>query len=62
MDYALTLLEKGELSIAEIAQNAGYKRQASFTSAFKLHFGVLPSSARQSGAAVAIGRNRDGSE
>ncbi|MBN8290632.1 helix-turn-helix transcriptional regulator [Rhodobacter sp. NTK016B] len=62
MDYALTLLEEGELSIAEISQTAGYKRQASFTSAFKLHFGVLPSSARQSanpGAAPGQNRGRD---
>jgi AraC-like DNA-binding protein len=50
MDYALTLLGQGDKTIAEISEAAGYKRQASFTSAFKLHFGVLPSTARQSGA------------
>jgi len=59
MDYALTLLEQGDLSIAEIAQTAGYKRQASFTSAFKLHFGVLPSSAKHAAAPV---KGRDASD
>jgi AraC-like DNA-binding protein len=59
MDYALTLLEEGDLSIAEIAHMAGYKRQASFTSAFKLHFGVLPSSAKQAAAPL---KSRDASE
>lgn len=59
MDYALTLLEQGDLSIAEIAQTAGYKRQASFTSAFKLHFGVLPSSAKHAATPT---KGRDESE
>ena len=62
MDYALTLLEEGELSIAEIARIAGYKRQASFTSAFKLHFGVLPSSAKHAAAVPSPSQDGDASE
>jgi len=56
MDYALTLLARGDMTIAEIAESAGYKRQASFTSAFKLHFGMLPSTAKQSGAGPVRGK------
>lgn len=49
MDYALQLLRRGDMTVAQISAAAGYTRQASFTSAFKAHFGFLPKAARQQG-------------
>lgn len=47
MNHAMALLSQQGLSVAEVAQAVGYGRQASFTLAFKSHFGLLPKSARQ---------------
>lgn len=47
MDRAMELLVAGALSIAEVSQAVGFRHQASFTSAFRAHFGVTPKQARQ---------------
>ncbi|MCA1336893.1 helix-turn-helix transcriptional regulator [Pseudooceanicola marinus] len=47
MDHAMQLLRQRDMSVAEVAREVGYERQASFTAAFKAHFGVLPKTARQ---------------
>lgn len=47
MDHAIRLLVERNLPISEVARAVGYERQASFTSAFKAHFGFLPKSARR---------------
>jgi AraC-like DNA-binding protein len=41
--YAQTLLSNPELSITEIAYQAGFASQAAFTQAFKKNTGYLPS-------------------
>lgn len=47
MDHAMLLLSEREMTVAEVAAEVGYTRQASFTAAFKAHFGFLPKVARQ---------------
>lgn len=47
MDHAIRLLVDRNLPISQVAKAVGYERQASFTSAFKAHFGFLPKSARR---------------
>lgn len=47
MDRAMQLLAEGEASIAAVAAAVGFRHQASFTSAFRGHFGVTPNQARQ---------------
>ncbi|KIX14024.1 helix-turn-helix domain-containing protein [Dethiosulfatarculus sandiegensis] len=45
---AWSLLEQTDLSLVEVALEAGYKNQASFTTAFCKHFGCTPGSLRRS--------------
>lgn len=47
MEVARTLLEAGELSIGEIADLCGYGHLSNFSLAYKAHFGVSPSAARE---------------
>ncbi|WP_349507155.1 helix-turn-helix transcriptional regulator [Agrobacterium pusense] len=47
MDRAMELLAEDETSIAAVASAVGFRHQASFTSAFRGHFGVTPNQARQ---------------
>ena len=47
MDRAMQLLVAGELPIATVAHAVGFHHQASFTSAFRAHFGLTPKQARQ---------------
>lgn len=42
MEKALKLLESKEKRVSEIAHIVGYKHAAHFTTAFKKHFGVVP--------------------
>lgn len=42
MERACELLEKSDLSLAEIAESLGFVRQGSFSEAFKGHFGLTP--------------------
>lgn len=46
MNHAMALLSQRGMSVAEVALAVGYERQASFTLAFKSHFGLLPKTAR----------------
>ena len=46
INYAQTLLSNPELSITEIAYQAGFASQAAFTRAFKKNTGYLPSLSR----------------
>ncbi len=43
MKYAKKLLLEGKTTVTEAAESVGYKNATHFTSAFKKHFGVLPS-------------------
>ena len=45
MQEAKRLISSGELNLAQIAKELGYKQQHNFTTAFKKHFGFNPSSA-----------------
>jgi AraC-like DNA-binding protein len=47
MDRAMELLAAGEMPIAAIAHTVGFRHQASFTSAFRAHFGPTPKQARR---------------
>ena len=47
MDRAMELLVGGSQPIAEVSQAVGFRHQASFTSAFRAHFGLTPKQARQ---------------
>ncbi|KSV74443.1 hypothetical protein N182_27770 [Sinorhizobium sp. GL2] len=47
MVRAMQLLAEDENSIAAVASAVGFRHQASFTSAFRGHFGVPPNQARQ---------------
>jgi AraC-like DNA-binding protein len=47
MDRAMELLAAGEMPIAAISHAVGFRHQASFTSAFRAHFGFTPRQARQ---------------
>ena len=47
MEEAKSLLERTELSITEIAFEVGYEYSSNFTTAFKRHFGITPSVARE---------------
>jgi len=47
MDHAMKLLAEESMPISHVARAVGYERQASFTSAFKGHFGFLPKSVRR---------------
>jgi AraC-like DNA-binding protein len=47
MMRAMELLVEQKQPISAVAQAVGYEHQASFTSAFKAHFGFAPKSARQ---------------
>jgi AraC-like DNA-binding protein len=46
MQLALELLRTSELSIAQVAERAGFSEPTNFTAAFKKHFAVLPSQIR----------------
>jgi AraC-like DNA-binding protein len=45
MDRAMELLAAGETPIAAVAHAVGFRHQASFTSAFRAHFGLTPKQA-----------------
>lgn len=47
MDQAMQLLVADRLPIAIVAHSVGFRHQASFTSAFRAHFGFTPKQARQ---------------
>lgn len=47
MDRAMELLAAGEMPIATVSHAVGFRHQASFTSAFRSHFGFTPRQARQ---------------
>jgi AraC-like DNA-binding protein len=47
MDRAMELLAAGETPIATVSHAIGFRHQASFTSAFRAHFGFTPRQARQ---------------
>jgi AraC-like DNA-binding protein len=47
MDRAMELLAAGEMPIAAVSHAVGFRHQASFTSAFRSHFGFTPRQARQ---------------
>ncbi|MCW3836187.1 helix-turn-helix transcriptional regulator [Sphingomonas canadensis] len=47
MQQAIELLVLEKQSVGEVAWLAGYRYQASFTSAFRRYFGITPSSARK---------------
>ena len=47
MDRAMQLLAEDKSSIAAVASAVGFRHQASFTSAFRAHFGLTPKQARQ---------------
>lgn len=47
MDRAMQLLAEGEDPIAAVSHAVGFRHQASFTSAFRAHFGMTPKQARQ---------------
>ena len=47
MDRAMQLLAEGETPIAAVSHAVGFRHQASFTSAFRAHFGMTPKQARQ---------------
>lgn len=47
MDRAMELLAAGEMPIAAVSHAVGFRHQASFTSAFRAHFGFTPRQARQ---------------
>lgn len=47
MDRAMQLLVAGRMPIAAVAHEVGFRHQASFTSAFRAHFGLTPKQARQ---------------
>lgn len=46
MRRAMDLLRTGCSSICQVAESVGYKHQASFTAAFRAHFGFIPSEAK----------------
>ncbi len=43
MERAAQLLAQGKLSVAQVAQAVGYESGSKFASAFKAHFGTVPS-------------------
>lgn len=47
MEMAKELLETTDRSITEIAFDVGYEYSSNFTTAFKRHFGITPSTARE---------------
>lgn len=47
LDKAAELLQRTKRTIAQIADNTGYTSEAAFSRAFKLRFGISPSSWRQ---------------
>ncbi len=47
MERARALLQAGELSITEVAYEAGYQHPANFTTAFKRYYGSPPSAVRR---------------
>ncbi|CAH1657873.1 MULTISPECIES: AraC family transcriptional regulator [unclassified Chelatococcus] len=47
MHRAMQLLAESDTPIATVAQAVGFRHQASFTSAFRAHFGLTPKQARQ---------------
>lgn len=47
MDLAMDLLTTGSMSVAEVSQTIGFRHQASFTSAFRAHFGLIPKQVRR---------------
>jgi AraC-like DNA-binding protein len=52
MRHALELLRASAMSICQVAEEAGYQHQTSFTAAFRDHFGFLPSDARRGAGAL----------
>jgi AraC-like DNA-binding protein len=49
MQTALELLRSSKLSIAQIAERAGFSEPTNFTAAFKKHYAVLPRQVRENG-------------
>lgn len=47
MEAAMTMLKESKLPIFKIAEFVGYSEPTNFTSAFKKHFSMLPSTARR---------------
>jgi AraC-like DNA-binding protein len=47
MQLARTALERGRVSVADVAQQVGYEAEAAFRKAFKRHFGFGPGEARR---------------
>lgn len=47
MDRAMELVTTGEMPIAAVAHAVGFRHQASFTSAFRAHFGITPKQAQR---------------
>ncbi len=47
-EYAHEALASGRLSVSEIAYQVGYESPANFTTAFRRHFGYVPSTLRRS--------------
>ena len=47
LESALSLIETTDLPLSEISYRVGYRYPANFTQAFKKHFGMTPSAARQ---------------
>ena len=47
MEYAARLLQSSCLSVADIARRVGYDSQSRFSTAFKRHFGLLPTEYRK---------------
>lgn len=47
MQLARTALERGRISVADVAQQVGYEAEAAFRKAFKRHFGFGPGEARR---------------
>ena len=47
MQAAYELLRASKLSIAQVAERAGFSEPTNFTAAFKKHFAVLPKQVRE---------------
>jgi AraC family transcriptional regulator, regulatory protein of adaptative response / methylphosphotriester-DNA alkyltransferase methyltransferase len=49
MDRAAELLERGGMTVREVARRVGYRQPAQFAKAFRRHLGVAPSDFRAAG-------------
>lgn len=47
MQYAVELLQQGDLKISELSERVGYRSEAAFSRRFRRHFGVSPGSMRR---------------